>query len=148
MNSKMKIAFGCYFLSGLVSMGFGMVYLFRTEFMPYHSVAVGMSWAEVPPNFQVLILALMKAVGGTSITLALVLFAVLFMPFRQGARWAIVSIPLIGLFQSAAMLYAMSQVALHTSARPPIWVTGTGMALLLLAFILSLSGTNLPESKT
>ena len=32
--------------------------------MPYYSVAVGMPWAEVDPAFQVVILALMGAMGG------------------------------------------------------------------------------------
>ena len=140
MNVRMKIAFGCYFLIGLLGAGIGIVYFFRTEFMSYHSVAVGLPWAEVPPNFQVLILALMKALGGTNITLALVLYVILFVPFRQGARWAIVAIPLIGLFQSAVMLYAMSHVALHTSAHPPFWTTGIGVLLIVVAFILSVSG--------
>lgn len=63
MSIRMKLAFSCYFLSGVLLVGFGLVYMFRAEFMPYHAVAVGMSWAEVPPQFQVLILALMKGVG-------------------------------------------------------------------------------------
>ncbi len=136
----MKIAFGCYFLAGLLLVGFGIVYLFRAEFMPYHSVAVGMPWADVPPNFQVLILALMKALGGTNIALALAFYIVLFVPFRQGARWAVLATPLFGLVQSAAAFYAMSHAALHTAASPPFWAPAAGVLLTVVAFVLSVSG--------
>lgn len=142
MSTRMKIAFGCYFLSGLLLVGFGFVYLFRAEFMPYHSVAVGMSWPEVPPQFQVLILALMKAVGGTCVALALALYIVLFVPFRQGARWALWATPLLGLVQSAGSFYAMSHVALNTSASPPFWAPAAAVILSVVAFALSVSGNS------
>ena len=140
MNTRMKIAFGCYCFSGLLLVGFGVVYLFRPEFMPYHSVAVGMPWADVPPNFQVLILALMKGVGGAAIALALALYVILLMPFRQGARWAVLSVPILGLVQSAAAFYSMSHVALHTAASPPLWAPAAGVLLTVVAFVLSVSG--------
>jgi hypothetical protein len=138
----MKVAFGCYFLSGSLLVGFGFVYLFRAEFMPYHSVAVGMSWPEVPPQLRVLILALMKAVGGTSVALALALYVILFVPFRQGARWALWATPLLGLIQSAGLFYAMSHVALNTSASPPFWAPTAAAVLAVVAFALSVSGNN------
>jgi hypothetical protein len=56
MSRRMKIAFGCHLLATLILATFGLIYLFRPEFMPYHAVAVGMPWAEVSPSFQVLIL--------------------------------------------------------------------------------------------
>lgn len=142
MNTRMKVAFGCYFLVGLLLVGFGFVYLFRAEFMPYHSVAVDMPWSEVPVRFQVLILALMKALGGTCVALALALYIVLFVPFRQGARWALWAMPLFGLVQSAGSFYAMSHVALNTSASPPFWAPTAGVVLSIVAFVLSVSGSN------
>jgi len=141
MNTRMKVAFACYFLAGLLLIGFGVVYLFRQEFMPYHSAAVGLPWADVPPNFQILILALMKAVGGTSIAVALALYIVLLVPFREGARWALWAAPSLGLVQCAAAFYPMSYVALNTTASPPLWAPATGVLLIVVALVLSLSAS-------
>jgi hypothetical protein len=41
----MKVAFWSYALGTLIVTAFGIVYLVRPEFMPYHSVAVGLPWA-------------------------------------------------------------------------------------------------------
>ena len=140
MNVRMKVAFWCYFFSVLLLASFGFVYLVRAEFMPYHSVAVGLSWSAIPPQFQVLILALMKAVGGTCVALALLNFIVLIVPFRQGENWTFWALPLCALAQIAALVYAMSHVALNTAAKPPFWSSAIGAILVIIAFILSLSG--------
>jgi len=142
MNTKMKIAFACYFSAGLLLAAFGVVYLFRAEFMPYHSVAVGMPWADVPPNFKILIVALMRAVGGANIALATAMFILLIVPFRAGARWALWTVPLLGLLQCAGGLYAMSHVALNTTANPPVWAVAIGMLLTVIGFLVSLSARN------
>ena len=142
MSTRMKLAFSLYFLSGLLLAAFGFVYLLRPEFMPYHSVAVGMPWSEVSPNFKILIIALMRAVGGTVLILALAFFLILLVPFRQGAKWALWGLPILGLLQSAGSAYAMSHVALNTSASPPLWVALAGAILVVVAFALSIPARN------
>ena len=119
MNTRRKIAFWCYAAAMLILAVFGIVYLFRPEFMPYHSVAVGMPWTAVDPSFQVLILALMRAVGGACLSLAVVQFVLLLVPFRQGAAWASWTIAVAGLVMCAGSLYAMMLVTLNTPATPP-----------------------------
>jgi hypothetical protein len=42
----------------------GLVYLFRSQFMPCHAIAVGKTWTEIDPAFQILLLALIRVVGG------------------------------------------------------------------------------------
>lgn len=101
-----------------------------------------MPWSEVLVHFQVLILALMKAIGGTCVPLALALYIILFLPFRQGARWALWATPLLGLVQSAGSFYAMSRIALKTSVSPTLWVPTAGVVLSVVAFALSVSGNN------
>jgi hypothetical protein len=81
----MKLAFGCHFLATLILAIFAIVYLFRSEFMPYHSVAVGMSWSEVDPAFQVVILALMRATGGACLAVVKVAAPVGLYPHRSQA---------------------------------------------------------------
>ncbi len=55
------------FTAGAISMLFGLVYLCRPSFMNYHKEAVQKDWAEINSAFQILILALMRAVSGGAI---------------------------------------------------------------------------------
>ena len=139
MNIKMKIAFGCYFLTGLLLAGFGFVYLLRPEFMPYHSVAVGLAWSEVPPQFQVLIIALMRVIGGTCIALLLAIYIILFTAFRNGAKWALWALPLIIVVQSITSFYGMLHVAQHTVANPPFLASAIGLILATIAVLFSMT---------
>ena len=135
MSAKMRVAFGCHVLAMLVLAAFGVTYLFRPEFMPYHAVAVGIPWAEVNPSFQVLILALMRAIGGACLAVVVLESVLLFVPFRQGVAWAKWAIPAGGLVISAGALYAMILVGLNTPATPP-WPAPVAGAFLLVAGLL------------
>jgi hypothetical protein len=135
MSTKMKIAFVCHLLATLIVAGFGVTYLLRPEFMPYHAVAVGMPWAEVPQFFQVLILALMRVIGGACLAVVVMQWILLSVPFRQGVVWALWAIPAGGLVICAGALYGMLYVGLNTSATPP-WIAPFAAALLLLAGLL------------
>jgi hypothetical protein len=135
MTTRMKIAFGCHLLATLIVAAFGVTYLFRPEFMPYHSVAVGMPWAEVAPSFQVLILGLMRVIGAACLAVVVLQLILLYMPFRQGVVWARWAIPTGGLVICAGGLYGMFYVGLNTSASPP-WIGPAAAALLLVAGLL------------
>ena len=138
MSTRMKVAFWCYALGTLIVTAFGIVYLVRPEFMPYHSVAVGLPWAAVDPSFQVLILALMRAVGSACLALAILDWTLLLIPFRQGAPWATWAIAASGLVTCAGSLYAMMLVAMNTPATPP-WIGPVlGAVLLVAGLVLSL----------
>jgi hypothetical protein len=131
----MKIAFGCHLLATFIVAAFGVTYLSKAEFMPYHSVAVAMPWAEVAPSFQALILGLMKALGGACLAVVVLELILLFGPFRQGVVWARWAIPAGGLVICVGALYGMRHVALNTSATPP-WIGPGGAALLMVAGLL------------
>jgi hypothetical protein len=60
MNKKMKIAFACHFLALLFMIAGGLIYLLRTQFMPYHAIAAGKSWEQIEPNIRILFLAFMR----------------------------------------------------------------------------------------
>ena len=47
-----------------MTLAFGVIYLTRSQFMPYHSLALDKPWSEVESNTQTLILALMRVAGG------------------------------------------------------------------------------------
>ena len=45
MSTRIRIAFWRYLFGTLIVTAFGIVYLVRPDFMPYHPVAVGPEWA-------------------------------------------------------------------------------------------------------
>jgi len=71
-----------YGLISLLGFIFAYIYLFRSEFMPYHAIAVGKDWADVAPEFQVLILALMRVSGGGWLGVAGLLFLTNMLPLE------------------------------------------------------------------
>src|SRR5512134_3717360 len=105
MSTRMQASFWTYLTATLLLAAFGGVYLLRPQFMPYHAAAVGLAWEEVPPAFQVLILALMKSLGGAMLATALALVAMLWVPFRKGERWVRYAIPVVSLLYSIPALY-------------------------------------------
>ncbi len=143
MSGRLKVAFLCYLLTLPLLIIIGLIYLFRPEFMPYHAVAVGQSWSELDPAFQILFLAFMRVVGGSFLATACAIGILLFKPFRQGIRWTYWAIPAIGLISSLSSLYATVHVAMNTPASPPWMAAALGALLLMIGFILSV----LPEVK-
>jgi len=138
MTTRMKVAGGCYAAALLGTLAFGITYLLRVEFMPYHAQALAMRWAEVPAPFRVLILGLMKAAGAAWLALSLALAVLLAIPFRQGAQWSKWTIAAAGLVNSVGALYATLQVQLNTPAQAP-WKAAAAIALLnLIGLFLSL----------
>src|SRR6266849_2950148 len=126
MSTRLKIAFWCYLVSLLGPIAFGLMYLLRLEFMPYHAGAVVMSWAEVPRAFQVVLLAF---------------------PFRQCVAWARWAVPAAGLVNSAVALYATLYIQFNTHAETP-WKVVTGIMVLNIAgLLLSLEHPTRPGSK-
>jgi hypothetical protein len=108
--------------------------------MPYHAVAAGMPWAEVPGTLQVLILGLLKLAGSGWLTTAVAEFVLLLIPFRQGARWALWAVPSLGLLHYAGVFHAMAHVTLNTRAVPPWGVAISSVVLILGGASLSIPG--------
>ncbi|CZF86014.1 hypothetical protein [Grimontia marina] len=131
MNKFRKIALICYIVPALTLLIIGIIYTFKGEFMPYHSVAVQLNWEEVPGTFQILITALMRAFGGVSIALSFAILLMLFFPFRSQEPWADWAIPATLIIANMGSFYAMSHVILNTEAQPPV-----GAALVSLVFTL------------
>jgi len=138
VNTRSKIAFWCY-ISAMAGAGiFGVMFLFRREFMPYHADAVGMPWSDVPAQFQILILALLKLAGGAWLTVAVAALVLLLVPFRHGAPWARWAVPSLGLLHYAGVSIAMAHVTLNTSASPPWGPTIASVVLILAGAALSI----------
>lgn len=121
MTLSLQIAFACHALSILTLMVFGLTYMLRTRFMPYHGQALRQEWHALSSPLQGLILALMRATAGGCLTAAFFATLILWTPFRQGEAWAIWTLPIGGLIMSASALYAMRLVTRNTSAKPPFF---------------------------
>jgi len=110
--------------------------------MPYHAVAVGKTWAEVEPNFQILIIALMKVLGGGFLATGVAMVILLLKAFIKEYRWSFWAIPLIGLIAGFTSLFVTIHVTLNTPASPPWIAAASGIVLLIIGFVLSmLSGS-------
>lgn len=132
MTKRLILASACYLLAALLAGSFGLIYVVRPQFMPYHAAAVGRDWTALEPSFQILVLALMKVAGGGWLAAATAIIILLGGPFRRGESWARLAIPAVGLLVSVSSLYATLLVRRNTPASPP-WLFAAGATALLLA---------------
>ena len=133
----MKVAFACHLAVIASLFAWGVLFLLRDEFMPYHVVAAGLPWADVPPPFQVLVLTFYKMIGGAWVAIAAALLVLLLGPFKRGERWAKFAVPGLILLQGAAVMNAMAYITTHSPAMPPWSFTIAVMALAVVGFFVS-----------
>lgn len=138
MSSLFLISFISYGCVALVSILFGLIYLAKNQFMPYHAEALGLSWSELEEKMQVLILALMRAAGGGFLATGLAISVLLMIPFRAGDTWSIYTIPAISLCTSIGTLYATLLVKTKTPGTPPLGLSFLALALTMIGFIFSI----------
>lgn len=137
MNTKTKIAFGCYLVAITIIASISLSYLFTPHLLPFHEQAIGTNWSDLPPGFQTQFLSLMKVAGGGYLATAIALGVLLFIPFRRGENWARQAIPAIGIPAILIINYAGLTVILNTPGRPPL-VWGPIVTIFLVAgFIIS-----------
>lgn len=74
-------------LAAILSIFFGVRYLLTREFMPYHAVVSGRSWAQLEPGVQTAILGMLRIVGGGLMTYGLGMLWLL-LPLNRGEAWA------------------------------------------------------------
>jgi len=126
-----KIPFVLLFLAALLALFFGVRYLTTTEFMPYHAVVAGKSWAQLEPGVQTIILGMLTIIGGGFISFAAgVLW--LFVPLKRGegwARWAILTMTAASIVPTLYVTIALRRFA-------PQAETPVGPAALVLVLIV------------
>jgi hypothetical protein len=140
MKPKAKIAFLLYLAVILLSLVFAGMYLFRSQFMPYHAAAVGVAWTELRPEFRTLFLALLRVCGGGWLAAAIAMSILLLVPFRRNEAWSRWALPLVGLSAAVPTLYATLLVKARTPASPPWFGAAAAIVLILLGFALSFRG--------
>ena len=138
MSHAMIASFVCYALVIVLNFGFSVVYLTRSEFMPYHREAIGKPWGELDPAVRTIILALMRGGGVSVFTIGVYMGLILLFPFREGRSWAIYSLPVLGIASGVALLSVVTFVKKRTSAHPPIAASIVVIALCAAGLIFSL----------
>jgi hypothetical protein len=138
MNATSIISFASYGLASLLSIVFGANYLLRSQFMTYHKEALGKSWNELDSRLQVLLLGLMRSVGGGFLAAGFITSILLLIPFRVGDIWAKYAIPLTGLIVLIPSLYAAVYIRVRTHAHTPVvaGIFGVGLIIIGIAFSL------------
>jgi len=138
MNSISIAAFVCYALAALLAVIFGIIYLGRSQFMPYHEEAIGTPWNKLDHRLQALLLGLMRTAGGGLLAGGLTVMILLLFPFRAGESWSLFAIPAIGLVTVVPALYATVLIRSRTRAHTPVAASAIGVGLLVVGFIFSL----------
>ena len=128
-----------FVITTLAGFLFAGMYLFRPEFMPYHEVAVGMPWSEVPPEFQILIIALMRVGGGGWLATSVGMSILLLWPYRFGKFWPNYGIAAIALSALIPTFIATLYVRQNTPANPPWLLAAILIVLIIITIILSIS---------
>ena len=119
MSTPRSIAFCLYFLCFLAPFVFGVRYLVRSRFLPYHQAALNMPWEALDFRLQTLLLGLIKAAAGGMLATAAGGFSILFLPFRAGASWANWALLAILLCGGLPTIYATNRVWRKTGASTP-----------------------------
>ncbi len=132
----------CDGLVALLGLAFAFAYLFRPEFMSYHSVAVHEIWADVDPGYQILIIALMRVSGGGFLAISVAIIMLLYQFHKQDKVWPVTAIFFIGQSILIPTLYATLLVKNHTGANPPWIAAAAAIGLLLIGWILALIRKN------
>jgi|WetSurMetagenome_2_1015567.scaffolds.fasta_scaffold11418_3 hypothetical protein len=119
-------------------MSFGLAYLSRNSFMPYHSAAIGLAWENLDPPMRMLILAMMRAIAGGFIASA---FAMLFLQIKFNTSrlpWIPFLVLALGTILASCLLFATSTIIFNTPGRPPVIQTVIGEALLITGYIFNM----------
>jgi hypothetical protein len=130
-------AFACYLWAMLGGALSGFTYLFRSKFVPYHQEALGQSWDQLDKRLQTLLIALMRTTGGALVGGVISVVIILFIPFRADELWAHYAIPGVGLISFLPGLYATLIVRTRTHASTPVAFVASGVAFIIIGFILS-----------
>jgi len=108
--------------------------------MNYHQTALQKNWDELGPQFQTLILALMRAVGGGLIASAsaMIIFQLEFN--KSHHPWMAWAILIVGGIMFAGALFAMLLVRFRTIGRPPILSSVIILLMIIAGFFFNLFG--------
>lgn len=132
-----KIPFVLLLLAALLAIYFGVRYLNTQEFMPYHAVVAGKSWAQLEPGVQTIILGMLTIIGGGFVSYGCAVLW-LFLPLHRGeawSGWAILTLTAASIGPTLYVTIALRRFA--PQADTPVVPAALVLALVLIGVGLS-----------
>lgn len=134
---KNKIGFLLYYLTIILIVLFGSLYMFKPSFMPYHAEIIHLNWDQLPHTEQILVRALMIAVGGVTIAVGIIL-GMLVLKFRKtGIQWISNYVMISGILASILIATAPIFVVMNSDSVPPLYFPVIIIVLLITGNILT-----------
>jgi hypothetical protein len=134
----LNLALAAVLLVALGAILFGVRYIRREAYLPYHAAVAGKSLVDLDPGVQVIILGMLKIIGGGFVTLGVALLWLCF-GLHQGVRWAPWAILSVSAVALGPMLYVAVRLrAFRPDAQTPVWPTLAMIVLIVACVGLSL----------
>jgi len=131
------IGISCYVVVAILSLIFGLIYLTKAEFMPYHSQALNKKWQELENSYQTLILALMRVAGGGFLATGISIILLLIVYYNTQQNSLLIIITTMGLITSLGSLLATILVKTKTPASPPFGLSLFSISLIVIGTIFA-----------
>lgn len=145
MNVLSWLALLSYLACFVFVLIFAVAYLTRTEFMPYHRIAVERPWNSIDARMQVLLLALIRVAGAAWMALVLAALLLLYPLFSShGELWQLVMFQLFCFMTVTPPLLVALYVRRKTAAPTPIRIGVLTLALCMAGFILAIASGRYP----
>jgi hypothetical protein len=137
MNVFTVLSSAFYSITGVVSVVFAVLYLFRRQIMPYHAQALGTDADDLDPRFQVVLKAMMRVIGGGFFTATVAVVFFLSSPRHLFSSWGKIALPAILLPISLSAVIATLRIKRNTNANPPWKIALAVLLLLIMAMTFS-----------
>ena len=139
MNVLSWLALLSYLLGFALVFVFALAYLLRSEFLPYHRIAVGRNWSDVDARMRVLLIALIKVAGSAWLALGLAALLLLYLLFsRPASLWHLLLFQLFCLAAAVPPMLVAAYVRRKTAAPTPVLSGGLVVGLCLLGFVFAI----------
>jgi len=136
LSKLKKPALLLFAVGGVFHIAFGLVYLTAAEFMPYHSEALSIEWADLDTNYQTLLLALIKICGAGGLVAGIVNLGFVVYFFRRRMSALVWILPVTSLLFQLVMNYAVYMVETTTPGHPPLLLVSIGTIGFIVATCL------------
>lgn len=141
-QTAFKIAYYNFYVLAIVSIGFGSLYFFRSDIMPYHYAFLGNSEAELNqfnPRLLELMTIFMKIIGSSYIGIGVANIFINAIGVNKGKRWswwAILGIYIFPLSVTYIITLIVSK-GIEVGPKPPSYLALGMVVLLVLGLVLS-----------
>jgi len=133
MKKKLIISSIMLYIVSIITVLFGLVYLFTPKLMPYHEKFLGIPQENLDPSMLKLFLFFLKGAGAAFLSLGITLFVLVKGPFGRGDVWARRIIPVMTLVALIPLLFITIKIGLYT----PWWIIFLMILLVICSMYIS-----------